>query len=236
MVWAAGGTFSLNQPSDTHVIDLHWNRDSVETGWLDTLFVKAVNPSGWVHFEVGKLDSVTGAETLIPPSSLALPDSVQLTDTLTTWTWAAERYKDATGATEGHTRFNLRLSDHTASAQTVFVGAAGTCSGTGDDPGGGEIIDPARLQVLQRIGPQMRALAATPLSDAPALLVELPSAMPAKVEVFDLQGRRLATLADRELPSGATVLPWESGAPHGIYFARLVTPHATRWSRIVRVR
>lgn len=236
MVWAADGTFSLIQPSTTHVIDMHWNRDSVATGSLDTLFVKAVNPSGvWVRFEVGRLDSVTGAETLIPPSSLSLPDSLQLTDTLTTYRWAAERYRDSTG-TEGHTRFNLRLADHTASAQTVFVGAPGTCSGTGDDPGGGEIIDPARLQVLQRIGPQMRPLAANPITDAPALLIELPSAMPARVEVFDLQGRRLVTLADRELPAGATVLPWETGAPHGIYFARLVTPRATRWSRIVRVR
>ena len=236
MIWAPDGTFSLDQPSATHVIDMHWNRDSVETGWLDTLLVKAVNPSGaWVGFEVGKLDSVTDAETLVPPAALGLPDSLQLADTLTTYAWPAVRYRDSTG-TEGHTRFILRLADHTASAQTVFVGAAGTCSGTGDDPGGGEIIDPARLQVLQGIGPQMRPLAANALTDAPALLVELPSAMPARVEIFDLQGRRLATLADRELPAGATVLPWEGGARHGIYFARLVTPHATRWSRIVRVR
>jgi hypothetical protein len=32
------------------------------------------------------------------------------------------------------------------------------------------------------------------------------------------------------------VLSWVTGAPHGIYFARLVTPRVTRWSRIVRVR
>jgi hypothetical protein len=82
----------------------------------------------------------------------------------------------------------------------------------------------------------MRPLAANPITDAPALLIELPSAMPARVEIFDLQGRRLATLADRELPAGPTVLSWVTGAPHGIYFARLVTPRVTRWSRIVRVR
>ncbi|MFI5371879.1 MAG: hypothetical protein ACHQ52_09995, partial [Candidatus Eisenbacteria bacterium] len=104
------------------------------------------------------------------------------------------------------------------------------------DPGGGEIIDPVRLQVLARIGPQLRTLDHTPLSNAPALLVELPSAMPARVEVFDLQGRRLATLADQELPAGATVLPWDGAAARGIYFARLVTPRVTRWSRIVRIR
>ena len=106
----------------------------------------------------------------------------------------------------------------------------------GGDPGDGEILDPARLQWLARTGPQMRALGRTPISQAPALLVELPWAMNARVEVFDLQGRRLATLADRELPAGATVLPWEGAAARGVYFARLVTPGATRWSRIFRIR
>ncbi|MFI5371466.1 MAG: family 43 glycosylhydrolase, partial [Candidatus Eisenbacteria bacterium] len=134
MLWNAGGTFTLLQPSGTHVLSMLWNRDSVETGWSDTLSMKVVNPGGaWARFEVAKLDSVTGVETLIPPSTLGLPDSLPFTDTLTTFVWGATRYADSTG-TEGHTRFILRLSDHTASAQTVFVGAGGTCSGGGGDP------------------------------------------------------------------------------------------------------
>jgi hypothetical protein len=61
-------------------------------------------------------------------------------------------------------------------------------------------------------------------------------AMPVRLDVFDLQGRRVARLADRVLPAGATVLAWDGAAAHGMYFARLVTPHATRWSKIARTR
>jgi hypothetical protein len=236
MAWNPNGTFALPQPPTTHVLSMNWNRDSVGQGTNDTLRIKCVNPFvSWARFELAHVDSVTGVETLIPPTMLGLPDSLQLTDTLMTVVWGATRYTDSTG-TEPSTRFILRLADHTASAGLVYVGPPGSCSGVGDDPGDGEILDPARLRLLARIGPQLRTLERTPLSNAPALLVELPWAMPARVEVFDLQGRRLATLADRGFPAGASVLPWAGAVPHGMYFARLVTADAVRWSKIVRYR
>ena len=73
----------------------------------------------------------------------------------------------------------------------------------------------------------------------PSLVVDLPADTPARIEVFDVQGRRLRTLADRMLPRGASVLVWDGRdaaggrAPNGVYFARLTTPSLARTVRLL---
>jgi flagellar hook assembly protein FlgD len=92
--------------------------------------------------------------------------------------------------------------------------------------------------ILLGPNPKLRTLQGV-ISRHPSLLVELPSSQPARLDVFDLQGRRVRTLADRRLPRGATVLEWDgrdaagAAVPRGLYFARLTTPLATRTARIL---
>jgi hypothetical protein len=71
------------------------------------------------------------------------------------------------------------------------------------------------------------------------LRVELPAAMPVRLELFDLRGRRVRTLVHRELPAGVRTESWDllddAGrrvAP-GVYYARLDTPRGGRALRVV---
>jgi len=73
----------------------------------------------------------------------------------------------------------------------------------------------------------------------PVLLVDLDAPATVRLELFDLVGRRVRTLADRELPAGATIVSWdgreESGAParRGVYFARLTTRESRHTVRLL---
>ena len=73
-------------------------------------------------------------------------------------------------------------------------------------------------------------------------LIEVDAPTPARLEVFDIAGRRVRLIADRTLPKGATVLPWDGrdgsglAADAGVYFVRLTTPRATRLVRTVVLR
>ena len=73
-----------------------------------------------------------------------------------------------------------------------------------------------------------RALHDTPLGATTALAVDLAAPTPARVDIYDLLGRRVRNLAERDLPAGVTVLPWDgrdqsgSHVGRGVYFARLL--------------
>jgi flagellar hook assembly protein FlgD len=87
--------------------------------------------------------------------------------------------------------------------------------------------------------PGRRALTGTPLGDRPALALTLAEAGEVRVEVYDLQGRRLARLAELRLGAGTHVLPWDGRderggqAPSGLYFARATTPAGTVVARLL---
>jgi hypothetical protein len=94
--------------------------------------------------------------------------------------------------------------------------------------------------VFGRTSPRVgfRALHRSPFGGT-ALLVDLAEPAPVLIQIFDLGGRRVRSLADRALPAGATVIPWdgreEGGAPSppGIYFARLASPGFERTVRVL---
>ena len=71
-------------------------------------------------------------------------------------------------------------------------------------------------------------------SSAPELSFTLPSSGPAKVELFDVAGRKVAVLYDGEAGAGRTTLSWSAGnSLHaGAYFARL-TANGVQTSRQV---
>jgi flagellar hook assembly protein FlgD len=72
--------------------------------------------------------------------------------------------------------------------------------------------------------------------------VDLAVATTARLELYDLSGRRVAVLVDGPLASGTHVLRWNgrdpSGAPagSGVYLARLVTPGVVRVAKAALVR
>jgi hypothetical protein len=69
----------------------------------------------------------------------------------------------------------------------------------------------------------------------------LPAAGAAKLQLFDVAGRRVATLLDGNRPAGAARLRWDgcsaNGEPigAGVYFARLETTAGARTVKIVHL-
>jgi hypothetical protein len=63
-----------------------------------------------------------------------------------------------------------------------------------------------------------------------------------KLEILDIEGRRVATLIDASLPAGHHAVAWTGRDDHGsivcaaVYFARLVSPSGTLAGRVVRLR
>jgi hypothetical protein len=101
----------------------------------------------------------------------------------------------------------------------------------GSAPGRG--IDP------EPIGFNVRALGSTPLSAGRHLLVEMPDAGRARIELYDVLGRRVRLLGERELPQGATLEGWDAkddaGRPvaRGVYFARVTTAFGRAHARFL---
>lgn len=93
---------------------------------------------------------------------------------------------------------------------------------------------PARPRVaLAVLGSPARA------SEPLGFAVQLPGPQAVKLELFDVVGRRIATVHDGLLPAGTTRLEWRPGAGSsagGLMLARLVTPGGTRTTKFVLLR
>lgn len=64
-----------------------------------------------------------------------------------------------------------------------------------------------------------------PFNPSTTIVFELATSGPAVLEVFDLNGRLIATLADGHLDAGRHVFFWNAtDRPSGVYFCRLTTP------------
>jgi len=89
-------------------------------------------------------------------------------------------------------------------------------------------------------GLALSAPSPNPSSSLTRLEFSLPSASSAELAVFDAAGRRVATLAQGDLPAGRHSASWDgrdaggARAAAGLYFARLVTPQGSSSRRIVR--
>jgi uncharacterized repeat protein (TIGR01451 family) len=80
-------------------------------------------------------------------------------------------------------------------------------------------------------------VAPNPVSVSARLRYELPEATAVRLQVFDLLGRRVATLADGEKPAGRHEVSWQSaGLASGTYFVRLQAGSTaqTQMLRLVR--
>lgn len=76
--------------------------------------------------------------------------------------------------------------------------------------------------------------APNPFNPATTLRFELGTGGQARLDVFDLAGRRVATVCDEVLPAGSHATTWQPrDLASGLYLARLVTPSGTATFRLV---
>lgn len=91
-------------------------------------------------------------------------------------------------------------------------------------------------------GPRMVAARPNPFNPATEIVVELAAAGPARVEVFDVGGRRVRTLVDGMLPAGRTAVAWdgrdEAGRPlaSGTFVCRVTAGGGAGAGRLTLVR
>jgi hypothetical protein len=65
----------------------------------------------------------------------------------------------------------------------------------------------------------------------------LPAASPVRLDVLDLQGRRVAKLVDQTMPAGPHAVTFDGeNLPSGMYIARLITDHGSTERKMMLVR
>ncbi len=243
MTWTDSLTFALIQPPLLHVVRMDWESSDVWSNEHATLKTTIANPlAGRLDLQLLAVDS-TGTETIVPPDSVGFTTSPQVWSDTSYVTWVARRWPAVPDSdTVSVSRFRVRCSDLTAESGIVTVHgprppeppapAPPDTTSPPPDP------DPEPIQWMLRHAP-LRSLTSSPLGPGPALAIEMPSAAPARVDLFDLEGRRVRTLANRDLPAGLTLIPWDGrdaagrSLPRGIYFARLASPVVTATARVL---
>jgi hypothetical protein len=227
MVFGSSWGFSLLQPPYFHVMNLAWASPAVTDGDTTAFFVQAANPaSGNLTLKTFLVDSL-GVETPVAPESLGLALPTALSSDTLSVPWIASRWPrvPATDVTS-ITRVRVRTADSTAASAILAIHGR-QVPAPGDeppawDPEPGPMPHPVKHVFF------LRALHESPVGGPVALAVGLDVTTPVRVDVYDLLGRRVRNLAERDLPAGVTVLPWDgrdqsgSHVGRGVYFARLV--------------
>jgi hypothetical protein len=226
--WQTDSTFQVSQPDLMHVVDMWWSDPVVPEGDPVNLHLAVTNPSGMaVAIEAHEID-VNGNETLIPNAQIGLPATIPLIADTTVYRWQAQRWPDGDDLDATDAEIRIRLVDCTAEAGPIRVLPPMSPPSEGG-PG-------AQRREIVGEGFVLSFLARSPLG--PAFHVELPEAASVRLDVIDIQGRRVRSLAERTLPAGASVVQWDGRdargtrlAP-GIYFATLRAGHIQRSVRI----
>jgi hypothetical protein len=89
---------------------------------------------------------------------------------------------------------------------------------------------PERLELMQNYP--------NPFNSQTVIAFTLPAATQVRMEVFDILGRRVATLADRTFAAGRHSLTWDGAylAGSGLYFCRLTTPEVVQARKMILLR
>lgn len=244
MVWQPNQKFSLQQPDLFHVRQLAWQQPSVHEDSTVTIQITSKWWSGHtLDLEAFWIDSV-GAWHAVPNSEIDLPLHIPLNGDVTNYSWLAQAPVDTSASVPDSVQIVVRTLDQTAVSNPIWV-VRGQPGRPRIDPG---LDPPPEITPVSMPGPEetpndplpiLKPLAHDVMGAPAALLVNLPEEREGRLDVFDLQGRRVRRLADRRLPAGATVIPWdgrdEGGrrVRGGLYFARLVTAKETHTARIV---
>lgn len=239
--WGTGWQFFLVQPPYYHCKALTWADSVVAEADTVSLRIASVNHSSGQPRVAAFAVDPQGQESGIPLDSLGIPEAIPVGGDSSEFRWVARRYP-ATSDTTTVTRFRLRLTDQTVESGVLAVGPPRPVPPPPPPPP--PPVDPPSGDDLEdrpfRTG-RLWASVRTPPGVGPSILLDLPAAGPVRVDVLDLQGRRLRTLADRELPKGVSVLPWDGrGADgvtlsRGVYFLRARLADRTLTTRIVQL-
>lgn len=141
------------------------------------------------------------------------------------------------GGTQVPATLRLRLKAGAAHGGEVSVTGYDLSSPAGTRLGG---LTTGQAQLGTGGGPAVVALSAprpNPTGGATRFVVSLPRAADVDLGVYDLAGRRIATLAHARLGAGDTDVSWEArGVRDGVYFARLTVDGRTYASRVTVLR
>lgn len=214
-------------PASFVIHSLDWSAPAAAPGQPETLSIAAHAWGGQSATLEGLEVLATGDTVAVPLESLGLPVSVLLTADTTRVFWTA-RIHHASGDTTGTLHLLVRTTDRSATAPLLTIGVPASTP----DPPDREPVDPSDRRWT------VRMLSRPPVGAA-AMLITLPGPTPTRIDLFDLQGRRVRNLVDRVLPPGATVVSWDGrndgglAMARGVYFAQVVTSRGTLSTRLL---
>ena len=257
IVWGNGDNFSLVEPSYFHMVSMGWTRPTVNENQYVGLRLQAANGFADHPPLVAWVKDANGFQAPAPMASLGIPGNPNLAADTALVRWFTRRWPSSLPADQPM-RVRVAMADGTASTdwltvypnaigQTAHAGTRGTAPDAPPDPdqpvaspNPPGVPEDSLAHVSSARGPApLRVVVGSPLGGAPAVVLELEAPAAARVDVFDVQGRRLVTLADRNFPAGTHVLAWDgrdaggTSAPRGLYFVRLTTPARVATARFL---
>ncbi len=260
IVWGVGDNFTLAEPSVFHMVSMDWTRASARENQYVGLRLKAANGFAFEGELVAWVRDASGHEVRAPLDSLGLPVRPALSPDSALVPWFVKRWP-ASLPSDQPMQLRVAMGDATASTpwlsvlansieQQPFAGPGGRAP----DPTREEYPDstvgqpvPEDTTLATRLSPDanataiegVRVLTSSPLGAGHVVVFRLDQPGNVRLEVYDLLGRRVATLADRSFAVGAHAIPWEgrdaSGARarRGLYFVRMVTPAGTSAAKLL---
>ncbi len=138
--------------------------------------------------------------------------------------------------------FDLLVADHTLWVAGAFHSAGGRPSShvaAWSDPA---VLDPPSGVTVPPAAVASLTASPNPFNPRTTISFTLPHAGDAKLAVYDLAGRRVATLVEGPLPEGPTSLDWDGrddagrAQPSGVYLLRLRQAQTIRSCRVTLVR
>jgi hypothetical protein len=233
ITWLADGRFSLSQPSPFHVKTLSWTTTAVRQRDLASFRIESVN--AWGAYYDYELVSVApdGTEAAYPPAQFGAPSRIWVASPTVDVTWTVSALPE-TLSDGSYPKLKIRSLDRTCESPAIDARPAPAGSGgqTPPSPGPRPVYSPPPVGTPP---PTIKPLDVADFG-ATTLRVDLPAAAAARVEVFDVAGRRLRTLAARTFGAGTSVVVWDGRtdagetAKRGLYFARLTTAAGLRAS------
>jgi hypothetical protein len=216
--WTAPPNFQVVQPSNFHIRGMAWSKPTVAVGDTATLTLHGV---GWFS-KSAKIEALEvdagGVMTPIPNAAIGLPDSIPMYANQTVFTWTATTYPDPDDGEDGP-EILVRMTDQTAQAPVIRVAPPPPPPPSGGNSDLAEDTSEGLVRFMRR----------SPLGMA--FRVDMPAEGPARLDLFDVTGRRLATVHDGPLGRGTNVIRVGRNLSNwtpGVYFARLETRDVER--------